>query len=76
MLPMVCKRTSQKVLHFSMKFLNTVGSAVYHCKDVLLVKISHSYMSHARWCVKRNLFETGSVVYEAVSWTEQMNVTL
>lgn len=39
----------QKVVHFSLKSL-TDGSAVYHCKGMLLVIISCAYMSYVGSC--------------------------
>lgn len=31
--------------------VNTDGSTVYHCKDLVLLSISDVYMSHAVCCV-------------------------
>lgn len=30
-----------------LQFINAVGSAVFHCKDILMGNISHASMSHA-----------------------------
>lgn len=43
-------------------------STVFLCKDSLLVKIFNVYTSRVGWHITERLWETLTVMYEAVSW--------
>lgn len=64
-----CAEVSWK-LHSSIKIVNTGRSDVYHHEDLLLVNIFRMHMSQVDWFNS----ETGSVVYEAVSWIKVLLV--